>query len=308
MTLVSSLHSTILFTLLLVAQQVHAKAEFSNDPPDSCVIKGDDEIYGTGIRISFYIQWAAAVLATWACPDQIKVARTGTNIVALAVMINTLKGGSEGGLLVPELFIVTNLVFTLNLFNIPPKIGLLRQSAGSLGAMFVVWCLALFAAPWVWFKNVEQGAKEGCVVKLWFFFAPINIYNKGWMTFFKVASVFEVLGGVASFVGALVAIGLSIFNNLSEGGGSWGSVDDDDLAVKFAMKGIVCAFQLITGGVAIGMVERTIKTNGILLDDSIESSGQLVPLIIGAATFGSTVCSGIKNLVLYLKGSSLKSQ
>ncbi|RPA79102.1 hypothetical protein BJ508DRAFT_416186 [Ascobolus immersus RN42] len=302
-----NLRITTILALLLFLNDVHALSKFREDEngaEKTCVIEGDNEIYGRGIRISLYMQWVAAIISTWVCPDQIKWTRTGTNIVAFAVIISTLKGGNDGGLLVPELFIVTNLVFTLNLFNIPPNKALLRKSVASLGAMLGIWSIAFFAAPWVWFKNVEQGRKAGCAVSLWFVFAPVNIYSKGWGVFFKISAVFEVVAGAACVIGAFIALVIGLIDDFSKiGTGLFGSSagTEDDL-MSLVMKGIVTVLQLITGGIAIGMVERTIEKNNIVLSQGVEESGQLIPVIIGAVSLAAVVWAGLKEYVPKLFG------
>jgi hypothetical protein len=87
-----------------------------------CHLYGDSDIYGIGIRLSLYIQWATMIVAIPIAGegDFVPVTRMGFNIVALAVLINTYISASSGSFAILELYIVSCLVVFLSGYFIIP--------------------------------------------------------------------------------------------------------------------------------------------------------------------------------------------
>jgi len=82
-----------------------------------CHLYGDSDIYGIGIRISLYLQWAALIPAlVVGVEKEIKNARRAFNVVALAVLINTLISAAGGSFAILEMFIVISLVPALSIY------------------------------------------------------------------------------------------------------------------------------------------------------------------------------------------------
>lgn len=64
-----------------------AHTYFSQDC--SCEIQGDSDVYGIGIRVGLYLQWLTRFVTTIFEPGRTTPARTASNILILAVFINT---------------------------------------------------------------------------------------------------------------------------------------------------------------------------------------------------------------------------
>src|SRR5215471_15522187 len=96
-----------LFTIILLVVSLTYAAPFSrpflsrradtSNPHDQCTTVADNDLYGTGVRIGMYLQWAAGFalrnFESWETRPRV---RTASNIlasaVALATAINVCRG------------------------------------------------------------------------------------------------------------------------------------------------------------------------------------------------------------------------
>src|SRR5579859_6772859 len=92
---------------------------FDPNDPKSCKIIGDADIYGIGIRIGFYLQWASVLFAIWLVPEVTKNIRINTNIVTTALYINLFRGAHLNGLIFLEGFLVFWMTVLLLAGNVP---------------------------------------------------------------------------------------------------------------------------------------------------------------------------------------------
>lgn len=85
-----------------------------------CHLYGDPDLYGIGVRISYYVQWGAGVLAlALGASKQITTVRRGINILTTAVLINAVRSMFEGSFAVFEFQIVVSLVLALPILLFP---------------------------------------------------------------------------------------------------------------------------------------------------------------------------------------------
>ena len=82
---------SIFVALAFVPAIVSATATYSPDP-HSCEIIGDSELYGIGIRIGSYLQWAAIFLAILLVPENAIGAFLASNVLTLAIVISFFNG------------------------------------------------------------------------------------------------------------------------------------------------------------------------------------------------------------------------
>jgi hypothetical protein len=267
-----------------------------DDTDGSCKIYGDTDVYGPGIRLGYYLQWVAVLFATWMAPDQAKTARTGANIITIAVFANTFRGATHGSLVAAEWWIVLWLTLVLSLLNFPTDEAAFRQSTGSVGVMLLLWCMITAAQPWLYFKGLDDGHKPGCVVKV-FFFTGINVYNHVWRTFWKIGSVIECLAGFTFFLAGIGIIFWGLLGVKGEGG-SRENESSHDWAAVFAKASLTFG-QLVLGTITIVQVEMTIKVNKIDLSSGgggLLASGQFIPFLIGLLTIGAVFGRGLQTL------------
>ncbi|KAI9773182.1 MAG: hypothetical protein M1840_008303 [Geoglossum simile] len=267
-----------------------------DDREDNCTIYGDVDVYGPGIRLGYYLQWVAVLFATWMAPDQAKTARTAANIITIAVFTNTFRGATHGSLVAAEWWIVLWLTLVLSLLNFPTDKAAFKQSTGSVGVMLLLWCMITAAQPWLYFKGLDQGHKDGCVVKV-FFFTGINVYNHVWRTLWKIGSVIECLVGFSFLLAGIGTILWGFFGVKNEAG-SRENESHGDLASIFTKASLTFG-QLVLGTITIVQVEMTIKVNKINLSSNgsgLLSSGQFIPFLIGLLTIVAVFGRGLQSL------------
>lgn len=81
-------------------------------PP--CYILGDSDLYGFGVRLSFYIQFGVGLIGVlFGLVDETKGTRFGFNVLYLALLIILIRNTVEGSFALLEWYIVTGLLFLL---------------------------------------------------------------------------------------------------------------------------------------------------------------------------------------------------
>ncbi|OCK83805.1 hypothetical protein K432DRAFT_290277, partial [Lepidopterella palustris CBS 459.81] len=130
-----------------------------------CHIYGDPDLYGIGIRTSFYIQYGVCGLAQiLKLQESISAAVQGTVVIMLAVLINTYISTAKGSFAALEWFIVSILVLFLPLwFEFPSD-----YDENPVGTGFILLLSSVFSLsqPWLYFKILDQGRKAGCILYL----------------------------------------------------------------------------------------------------------------------------------------------
>jgi hypothetical protein len=284
-----------LTAICLILALISPAATYSKfaDGPGNCQIIGDPDVYGLGIRLSYYIQWAAVVFASWVAPDLVQPALLSSIIVTISVYANTFRGVTYGSLIAAEWWIVYFMTFGLTLGYIPTSRTSFQSSAYSLGVLSLLWSMIIFAECWVWFKGVDIAYKEGCVIKVFAIFFEVNVYNNRWRTFFKIQSVASCIVGTIFLLGILFRVYISLFvkkrNDVE---------DEDDKAATLLLKVGSTGFQLLVGAFAILQIEMTMKINNIDVSATpLTSSGQLIPLTGGIFILAATIGAGFKYLI-----------
>lgn len=99
----NALHHTLPFTLLRMSltRFVPSNGRITAQSYQPCHVFGDSDIYGVGVRCSFYIQYSAAIIALWYnLSTDITSIRFGLTVVALALFINLCINSTSGHSLV----------------------------------------------------------------------------------------------------------------------------------------------------------------------------------------------------------------
>lgn len=279
--------------LLLLALTTHctANTQFSREP-GSCRVIGDGDVYGKGIRLSYYLQWVSAIIGLWIAPQSADRTRIATSILTLSVFINAVRGAAvDDSLVVVEWYIAYYLAFWLLVFNLPTYGAAFKSSAGSLAIILLNYVMVLSFLAWIYWRGTFYGYKEGCNAKV-FLFTAINAYNPHWILASKVLNSMGLIAALAAFIGALVLLFLGLTEWLGEVDESPASLGDRLPLV------IVWTFLLLTeGAFSIAFVERTIQVNHIDFPGaSLTDSGQLIPFLIGVFTLVSVFWEGLHNL------------
>jgi hypothetical protein len=289
--------SLILLTLI---NPVSSSAKFA-DGTKTCLINGDADVYGLGIRLNFYLQWAAMIFSTWVDVEQINFSRRVSNILAISVYTNLFFGVSNGSLIAAEWWIVYFETFVLTLGFVPHRLVLKKKSVLDMGFLGVLWCMIVFAECWLWFEGVDLEHKEGCVIKVFLLFFAANVQNKKWKTVFQIGSVLSSV-----FTTVLLIVGCrrewenweKVVAGGEEGNGTRNAENEKENVNVIILKAGLSVFQLIIGGLAILQIEMTMKVNSISVSAApLTSSGQLIGFLNGIYMLGAVFVTCIKVLL-----------
>lgn len=220
-------------------QYANENASFVVQSVEPCHIYGDPDLYGLGVRLSFYITWGSLILAVAFNADrEIRSARRAFNVVALAVLVNTYISVKNGSFAALEVFIVCNFVIALSFFFLLPfSVGSsgAENSAGAIdsndtnettatskdiigiGISSFIHAAFLCSQPWLYFTVPRQGSKPGCDAKIWISLT-VHISGNGWVIFLKIVAVFAVLFAVIVIMAAVYMLGWALANLLKTKG------------------------------------------------------------------------------------------
>ena len=254
--------------------------------PD-CTVEGDSDIYGIGVRIGYYLQWASIVISFFTAPKYASTARVASIITTLAIYIVALRNMQQGTLVALDYPLLWEITTLLLLFNWPTTENSFKRHGGALAVMLLTWAIYYFASPWAYFKALDQGKQPNCVVYT-FIFTPIDMNSNGFETFLKVMGVFGVFTGVLCIGGAIYFFGLWIENFQED-------IEEDDNKPNAASMSIGF-MALVSGPIAIAFTEMTLKINDVTFPGtSLTSTGQLIPFLIGIFTVLAAIVGALKN-------------
>lgn len=274
----------IALTILVL---VAPSAQFTHYEEGSCRLIGDPDVYGIGVRLSYYLSFFAGVIAlsthNYRAVDDVK---KGNAIVGLAILIVLIRNAVLGSLAAFEWDLVFTMVFLLMSIAFIPLtiIGRTTNSA----VLCIVYGLFNVLLPWIFFTLANQGRREDCDLKA-FLFAYFDFYNIHWVTFLKAASVIICLLGVG-----FISAGIALFvKGLADDDDDY----DDDSSFKRNLARFFAALSLVTGVTTIVFTEKLISGNDIDLSEaSLGATNQLIPFLIGIFSFVSTIWTVFKDL------------
>jgi hypothetical protein len=313
MAIVHHFSKPALLSILVLALCTSTFAKTTQSP--TCEIQGDPDIYGIGIRCSFYLQWASLIITLLFCPREAGSQRAASLITTLAVYINTFNNMRQGSLVAFDYPLLWNLTSSLSFFNWPVTSVESEQHGGSFAMAFIVWAMYYLAGPWVFFKGLQVGRQPGCDIK-YVIYVPISVYSKGLSTLMKVFSVVGVIYAILLLITG-IGLGLVWLESLKQGADVKGDKakamaqdknkdkDKDKDGDKDKVKGedkdesdksrLLATMQFIVGAFTIAFTERALTANRITFPDThIADSGQLIPLLIGIFTFTTSVINAMR--------------
>ncbi|KAH8682914.1 hypothetical protein BGZ60DRAFT_551817 [Tricladium varicosporioides] len=105
--------------------------EYVNDNPtvmvqstQPCTLHGDSDLYGLGVRISFYLQFGVGLVGVWVgSTKEIKSLRLGFNTLSSALLIVLFRNANRGSFALLEWNIVGSLIFLLPFVMMPLPLG-----------------------------------------------------------------------------------------------------------------------------------------------------------------------------------------
>ncbi|KAF2122684.1 hypothetical protein BDV96DRAFT_639256 [Lophiotrema nucula] len=305
MTLLFKLHLSWLTILLTLASPSH---QFTHYAPDSCTIIGDSDVYGIGIRTSYYLSFFAALIALVAGKKNvIKYCMKGLIVIMLAILVTLIRNTVMGSFAVFEWLITFPLLLTPGLCIIFCLLS--HENAVICGCFGVIYSVYCFLQPWLYWNRTFQGLNPDCNPK-YFIYTFIDLYNPHLIKFFKAMAIIACIGGVfvaAISISYLVQGALSSDEKLKEKDEKAGSLfntitENSEANVRVletaqkAFRYTIAAVFLFSGVNIIVFTEKMLARNDVDLSDaSFESTSQLIPFLVGLFNLVSTLYSSFKH-------------
>lgn len=173
-------------------------------PRDPCSSLVNSDIYGLGIRLGFYFQLIAFIIAI---TRKVSKEPRGTlldsiNVTLLAKFVAIVRETVGGTVRTFDLYIVDNLIFTqVSTAVFSPDLFLLHPVNSMVMALLALGIQTFDI--WFWYDGIDKLPRSTCPDDYGFFFARVSLY--GWFrTFWKVISVLTaVLAGLTCIAGML---------------------------------------------------------------------------------------------------------
>jgi hypothetical protein len=184
-----------------------------------CVVDGNSDIYGLGIRIGFYLQWYSSVLAAMPkrrngklAGDEVQGLFYSSMIFSVATFIALASQTST--LQLSEIYIVLLLIFGYQYFAIPEIMlnlfhGVMQIVKGGNRArddnrgwvyhlLFSILLLAISCFQlWFWASHFNSGEQKSSCPDFGFAFNKVELDNKGFrafnITYFSLLLVVSLL-------------------------------------------------------------------------------------------------------------------
>jgi len=268
-------------------------------------------LYGIGVRLSYYLSFSAAVLATiFGLTDELSGTRRGMIIITTAALIDTIFSNIRGSFAILEWYIVG--LETLGLAGpvfwpsfvkrkVKRKDGdeerkegveydfddSTKADAGLFGMFGTIEVINLCLAPWIYFSLHDQGYKKSCKVTT-FFFASFDIGARGWTIYMRIQAIINIVGGIFW----ILVCGWLLYYAIRA---SWKQKESEEVeegdekasSTSQWLDRIGKAFvMIIFGAISAYFAERVIHDNSISMDDATLASGsQLIPFLVGLFNF-----------------------
>ncbi|KAH6627074.1 hypothetical protein B0J18DRAFT_489840 [Chaetomium sp. MPI-SDFR-AT-0129] len=267
--------------------------------PLTCAILGTPDLYGLGIRVSFYLLWFFVLLGERCHERHAQVPRALELVLAYAVFLGLITAAAGGYLFAVEVYISLLLISTTVYLLVPrhttDMLGFFwqdiethgrRSGSSAVAAARSVFVLAVVILHiWFWVAGVSsedidrslrgKGAQEGCQTpqQVGFAFGPMDLRSSGFRVLNFLLMLILLIGGV--IMGAMQT-GLLLKKRRS---GPWARRRRSRRARMKALKGIETFWGLVVATILIAAIELTIQWNGIseTVNQAITAT-QMMPL------------------------------
>lgn len=198
--------------------------------PPLCTIPGSPDLYGLGIRVSFYLLWFFVLLGERCHERNAQVPRAVELILAYAVFLGLAMAASGGYIFAVEVYIALLLISTTVYLLVPrhttdlvgwvrPDLGLGTQRGGGFGFVAAARCLFVLVVIslhlWFWGTGVDSASIDrnlrgqgGCCPcqpppQVGFAFGPLEMNSGGFRALNVLLMLALLTGGVV--IGAMKA-------------------------------------------------------------------------------------------------------
>jgi hypothetical protein len=247
-----------------------------NSPPISnlpgpghiCPFSGNADLYGIGVRSGFYLQWFSTLLITTFIPHEEVFIRVVNLLIQSAVFLGLLLTTIDNKIKAIETLITLWLLF--GALSSLSGDGILPFDHWS-GRFRILFYSAVSAyACWFWFVGLDRIMVPDCIVIAFFGSTPIG----GW--FRTAGKVLSILGLIICAVFFFLAIPKIRRKE-----------EEQMVRPRVEIGLLLTSFILII--ISIAALEHLLESNGISGINDILSVGQLIPLLVGSFSAGTTL-------------------
>ncbi len=283
----------LLLVTLTILSLASLSAQFTHYEEGSCDLIGDPDLYGIGVRTSYYLTYFSGILAlAYGTPNVVKDAKKGAAIIGFAVLIILIQNAVQGSLAVFEWQIIFQMMFTLMVGAYGPLTVL--GSKGSSAALCLIYGLYAVLLPWIFFTLGDQGRKDECELKA-FLYVYFDFYDVHWVAFQKASSIFTCFTGAFLIIAGVIFAIFMITEDDEDDEGVLSNYPEIEKGFRFGF----AVIGLFIGASMIVSTEKLITGNAVDLSEaSLSSTNQLIPFLVGLFTSISTVWSVVKERVV----------
>jgi hypothetical protein len=312
-------YSIFVVAVALVAAGITAAAPASSPPEprqlsryqleqrdEECGFAGNPDLYGLGIRLGVYLQWISS-LVVWAWYPDGSANLMQTYLVFLfaimiVVLVSTVK---DTPIWAVEIVVLTYIVFGgvySMVYQIVTRRKARRLVEPSPGMMLALYCLlsaATLYCSWFWLRGIHGHMLATPCGSYMFFFRKFSVYDPAITKFFGALSVFfSILFVPAAFL--YLSTRVILLSMMGEAWKRrisllWASPVLRVIRGRFVVFSVTLS--ILTCVYSIIAVELTLSWNAIRDVYTIDTTGQLIPFIIGLTGFVRCIYKSIEDHV-----------
>ncbi|KAF8243039.1 hypothetical protein K440DRAFT_664409 [Wilcoxina mikolae CBS 423.85] len=302
----------------------------------TCIVKGDSDIYGLGVRIGLYLTGLSCILARVFAPSRAGGLTSGLHVLIFALNLALIKNVMQGRPAMLELYIVltTTQIITLMLALSGAMFSGITSAVSSTLVVISQFIITL----WVCWNKRWSGLSEydpGCARTVRFFGAVDVTGSFG--TFLAVFPI--VMISLAAFIFAAVSWPFflsekSVLRSFSEARKKLSFreqlVRSDSMALWFSQINTMLGAEeqgykqiprlhihwnpsdmwdllqlCVALALSIWFTEDTLRLSQVNVDTSLMSTGQLLPMVVGGVSVLSVFAGWLHDRMLNMVGQQI---
>ncbi|KAI1496884.1 hypothetical protein F5X99DRAFT_47445 [Biscogniauxia marginata] len=262
----------------------------------TCSVEGNADMYGVGIRLGFYLNWFAGILANVIAAEEIETSRYAFSCFIAATFIALVVQTAQGTLTTLDMYIVLLLCFGYFFFLIPTFLWRLftcfdvtldptrwpRARAGAFYHVVHGLLLLAVAAFQLWFWIVEASTTSECSY-YGFLFARLEIS----------ATALRDTNIAFQALIVLICAGILVAQII----GTFSLREQPTIQIperrKTLLRTIYAILLFTVASIVTAATELTIAWNKVTGVNTLDSAGQLIPFLVGLGIMGRVLYLGV---------------
>jgi hypothetical protein len=302
----------------------------------SCAVAGDSDLYGLGVRLGLYLTGAACILAKIFAPSRAGGLTSGLHVLSFAITLTLIKNVIQGRPAMLELYLVLTTTQILNL--------MLQLSGAAFSGIVSAVSTALVTVAqfvvtlWVCWGRRWSGLKDDGCARTVRFFGVVDVTGRfgtflavmpigvlGVTLLILVLAAWRLLAGKQDILQAIseerkkmglrqrIARSDSVeawiaqvyqLQSAREEGSDYTPIPK--LHVSFIRADIGELLGLLASlAISIWFTEDTLRLSNVEVDNHLQNTGQLLPLVVGFVSVMSVFAGWVHDRMLNIVGAEL---